>query len=78
MQRARGRGVLPDPAQVYRELQDDPDLPATVSARYTSLRTEPDPSVRRQAIEDLWAKEGPELTTTETVAHGSTHGDVGP
>jgi replicative DNA helicase len=31
MQRARGRGVLPDPAQVYRELQDDPDLPASVS-----------------------------------------------
>ena len=49
-----------------------------LAARYTSLQTEPDPSVRRQAIEDLWAKEGPELTTTETVAHGSTHGDVGP
>jgi replicative DNA helicase len=31
MQRARGRGVLPDPAQVYRELQGDPDLPASVS-----------------------------------------------
>ena len=31
MQRSRGRGVLPGPAQVYRELQDDPDLPASVS-----------------------------------------------
>ena len=31
MQRARGRGVLPDPAQVYRELRCDADLPASVS-----------------------------------------------
>jgi hypothetical protein len=31
MQRARGHGVLPGPAQVYRELQGDPDLPASVS-----------------------------------------------
>src|ERR1035438_3539015 len=31
MQRARTRGVLPGPAQVYQELQDDPDLPASVS-----------------------------------------------
>jgi hypothetical protein len=28
--------------------------------RYTSLWTEPDPSARRQAIEDLWAKDAVE------------------
>ncbi len=32
MQRVRGRGVLPDPVQVYQELRKDPDLPASVSA----------------------------------------------
>jgi hypothetical protein len=31
MQRARGRGALPDPAEVYRELQNDPDLPRGVA-----------------------------------------------
>jgi replicative DNA helicase len=32
MQQVRGRGVLPDPAQVYQELRSDPDLPRSVSA----------------------------------------------
>jgi hypothetical protein len=32
MGRARGRGALPGPAEVYRELQNDPDLPRTVAA----------------------------------------------
>jgi DnaB helicase-like protein len=32
MQRVRGRGILPDPVQVYQELRSDPDLPASVSA----------------------------------------------
>jgi replicative DNA helicase len=32
MQRVRGRGGPPEPAQVYRELRSDPDLPASVSA----------------------------------------------
>jgi replicative DNA helicase len=32
MQRVCGRGVLPDPAQVYQELRSDPDLPRSVSA----------------------------------------------
>src|SRR5713226_8948010 len=31
MQRVRGRGVLPDPVQVYQELRNDPDLPRSVS-----------------------------------------------
>lgn len=31
MQRARGRGALPGPAEVYRELQNDPDLPRSVA-----------------------------------------------
>lgn len=31
MQRARSRGALPGPAEVYRELQDDPDLPRSVA-----------------------------------------------
>jgi DnaB-like helicase N terminal domain len=31
MQRARGRGALPDAAEVYRELQNDPDLPRSVA-----------------------------------------------
>ena len=31
MRRAQGKGLLPEPAQVYRELQNDPDLPATVA-----------------------------------------------
>jgi hypothetical protein len=31
MQRACGRGVLPDAAEVYRELQNDPDLPRSVA-----------------------------------------------
>jgi len=31
MQRARARGALPDPAEVYRELQNDPDLPRGVA-----------------------------------------------
>src|SRR5690349_10873892 len=31
MQRARGRGALPCPAEVYAELRKDPDLPAGVS-----------------------------------------------
>src|SRR5258706_10961703 len=31
MQRARGRGALPEPAEVYRELQNDPDLPRSVA-----------------------------------------------
>ena len=33
MRRVRGGGALPDPLAVYRELQNDPDLPASV-ARY--------------------------------------------
>jgi hypothetical protein len=32
MCRARGRGALPGPAEVYRELRIDPDLPRTVAA----------------------------------------------
>jgi replicative DNA helicase len=32
MCRARARGVLPGPAEAYRELQADPDLPRTVAA----------------------------------------------
>jgi hypothetical protein len=31
MQRLRGRGVLPGPSEVYRELRKDPDLPRPVS-----------------------------------------------
>ena len=31
MQRARGRGALPCPAEVYAELRKDPDLPSGVS-----------------------------------------------
>jgi replicative DNA helicase len=31
MQRVRGRGALPSPAEVYAELQNDPDLPSSVS-----------------------------------------------
>ena len=32
MYRARARGAMPGPAEVYRELQDDPFLPRTVAA----------------------------------------------
>ena len=32
MCRARARGALPGPAEVYRELRNDPDLPRTVAA----------------------------------------------
>lgn len=31
MLRIRGRGALPDPLEVYRELQNDPDLPPSVA-----------------------------------------------
>ena len=32
MHRARNRGALPDPAEIYQELQNDPDLPRAVAA----------------------------------------------
>jgi DnaB-like helicase N terminal domain len=37
MQRARGRGVLPDPACVYGELRNDPDLPRSVAGNAVPL-----------------------------------------